>query len=326
MTSTAWHSANSLDRPSIALVRSPPNPPQLEDMLAAQFNLHFLPHVENLAAQVENGARMAQALITGTLVGADKQLMDAMPQLKLIACIGGHVDHIDLDAARTRGIAICNTPNASAPDVADMTIGLMLAVSRGLCEGDRFVRAGRWIREANPFTRRVNGKRLGIVGLGGIGSIVARRAEGFDMEVSYHGRAPKADVPYRFFGNLLEMAYHVDFLSLHCKAIPETLHLVNADILQALGPKGFLINAARGMVVDEVAMIRALQNGTIAGAGLDVFETEPHVPAELVAMDNVVLQAHHAAYTYETKKIMADVILANLRAHFAGEPLVTPVI
>jgi lactate dehydrogenase-like 2-hydroxyacid dehydrogenase len=122
------------------------------------------------------------------------------------------------------------------------------------------------------------------------------------------------------------MAYHVDFLSLHCKAIPETLHLVNADILQALGPKGFLINAARGMVVDEAAMIRALQNGTIAGAGLDVFETEPHVPAELVAMDNVVLQAHHAAYTYETKKIMADVILANLRAHFAGEPLVTPVI
>jgi lactate dehydrogenase-like 2-hydroxyacid dehydrogenase len=325
MTSPAQRSATAPGRPSIALVRSPPNPPQLEGMLEAHFDVHILPHVKNLAAEVKNGAETARALITGTLVGADKRLIDAMPQLELIACIGGHVDHIDVDAARARGIAISNTPNASAPDVADMTIGLMLMVSRGLCVGDRFVRDGKWLTDSSPFTHRVNGKRLGIVGLGGIGGIVAHRAEGFDMEISYHGRAPKADVPYRFFGDLLEMARHVDFLSLHCKAIPETRHLVNRTVLQALGPKGFLINAARGMIVDEAALIQALQDGTIAGAGLDVFANEPHVPAELIAMDNVVLQAHHAAYTFETKEIMADVTLANLRAHFSGAPLVTPV-
>jgi lactate dehydrogenase-like 2-hydroxyacid dehydrogenase len=171
----------------------------------------------------------------------------------------------------------------------------------------------------------VNGKRLGVVGLGSIGRIVARRAQAFDMEVVYHGRRPKDDVPYRYYGDVAEMAADVDFLTLHCKSGPETRHLVDARVLKALGPQGFLINVARGTVVDEAALIRALRDGTIAGAGLDVFENEPDIAPAFRELDNVVLQAHHGAFTFETKQIMSDTTVANLVAHFAGKPLPSPV-
>jgi D-3-phosphoglycerate dehydrogenase len=312
-------------RPTVAFVLSRANPPQLGPTLERYFHVHGLPDTDAVARSVAGFADKVRALVTTTVAGADRRLIAALPNLELVVCLGGHVDRIDRQAAGARGIPVTNTPNVSSPDVADLAIALMLGIARRVCESDRFVRAGRWTTTSMPFGRRVNGKRLGIVGLGTIGSIVARRAEGFDMEIAYFGRAAKKGIPYRFYDDVVQMAADVDFLTLHCKSGPETRHLVDARVLKALGPEGFLINAARGEVVDERALIQALRDGTIAGAGLDVFENEPCVSPEFTGLDNVVVQAHHGAYTVETKQIMTDLALANLQAHFAGKPLVTPV-
>jgi D-3-phosphoglycerate dehydrogenase len=315
--------AERADRPLVALIRADQNPPGLEAALRERYRLRTIANGDPMADSLEDEASEVRVLVTGTMIGADRSMIEALTGLEVIACIGGHTDRIDLAAAREQAVRVCNTPGVSAGDVADMAIGLMIAVSRGLCEGDRFVREGSWRRRANPFTHRVNGVRLGIVGLGGIGRIVARRAAAFDMEIGYHGRTSRGDVPYRFFGDLRELAAHVDILSLHCTMTSDTRHLVDAEVLRALGPDGILINVARGAVVDERALIDALRTGVIAGAGLDVFENEPDVPPELIALPNVVLEAHHAAYTFEAKQAMADMILANLDAHFAGRPLLT---
>ena len=312
-------------RPAIALVLAAGNPPQLRPLLAEHFQVHDVPMSDDMSLSVAAFAGEVRALVTSTLVGADRRLIDALPNLELIACTGGHVDRIDRQVTAARNIRLANVPGASAPDVADLAIALMLAVARRVCESDRFVRSGRWSKSPMPFGRRVNGKRLGIVGLGSIGRIVARRAEAFDMQIAYHGRGPKAGVPYRFYDDVATMAADVDFLSLHCKSGPETHHLIDARVLKALGPDGFLINAARGTVVDQPALIAALRDGAIAGAGLDVFAEEPNVPAELLALDNVVVQSHHGAFTFETKQIMCDTTVANLKAHFAGETLPNPV-
>ena len=324
-TAPAASLATGQGRPTVAYVLSRANPPQLGPTLERHFAVHGLPDTDAIAASVAGFAADVRALVTTTVAGADARLIAALPKLELIVCLGGHVDRIDRQAAAARHIPVTNTPNVSAPDVADLAIALMLAISRRVCESDRFVRSGRWATQSMPFGRRVNGKRLGIVGLGTIGSIVARRAAGFDMEIAYHGRAPKPGVPYRFYGDVAAMAADVDYLTLHCQSGPETRHLVEARVLKALGPEGFLINAARGQVVDEPALIRALRDRSIAGAALDVFENEPNVSPAFMDLDNVVVQAHHAAYTVETKQIMTDLALANLQAHFAGQPLVTPV-
>jgi len=321
MTTTC---ASASSKPAIALVLDGANPPQLRALLDAHFHVHEVPVSDDMSRSVGAFAGEVRALVTATLIGADRRLIDALPGLELIACTGGHVDRIDRSAAAARNIRLAHVPGASAPDVADLAIALMLAVSRRVCESDRFVRAGRWIESPMPFGRRVNGKRLGIVGLGSIGRIVARRAEAFDMQVVYHGRGPKDGVPYRFYDDAAAMAAEVDVLSLHCKAGPETRHMVDARVLRALGPDGFLINAARGSVVDQSALIWALRDGVIAGAGLDVFADEPDVPAELLALDNVVVQPHHGAFTHETKRIMCETTVANLLAHFAGRPLPHP--
>ncbi len=310
---------------TVAYVLSRANPPQLGPTLERHFRVHGLPDTADIADSVAGFADTVQALVTTTVAGADRRLIEALPNLELIVCLGGHVDRIDRQAAAARHIPLTNTPNVSAPDVADLAIALMLGIARRVCESDRFVRAGRWKKSPMPFGRRVNGKRLGIVGLGNIGRIVARRAEGFDMQIAYYGRGPKAGVPYRFYDDLATMAAEVDFLTLHCQSGPETCRLIDARVLKALGPEGFLINAARGEVVDEKALIQALRERTIAGAGLDVFENEPNISTEFMDLDNVVVQAHHGAYTVETKQIMTDLALANLQAHFAGKPLVTPV-
>ncbi len=316
--------APARSKPAIALVLDGANPPQLRPLLEAHFQVHGIPVSDGMSRSVAAFAGEIRALVTATLVGADHRLIGALPRLELIACTGGHVDRIDRQAAAVRNIRLARVPGASAPDVADLAIALMLAVARRVCESDRFVRAGRWTKSPMPFGRRVNGKRLGIVGLGSIGRIVARRAEAFDMQVVYHGRGPKDGVPYRYYDDVAAMAADVDFLSLHCKSGPETRHMIDAKVLRALGPDGFLINAARGAVVDQPALIRALRDGTIAGAGLDVFTDEPDVPTELMAFDNVVVQPHHGAFTHETKQIMSDTTLANLLAHFAGRPVPHP--
>jgi lactate dehydrogenase-like 2-hydroxyacid dehydrogenase len=264
-------------------------------------------------------------IVTGSLVGASAALMDALPHARIVACFGVGVDTIDLAHARARGIAVSNTPDVLNEDVADMGVALLLATARRIPQADRFVRAGRWPRELMPFTHRVHGASAGIVGLGRIGAAVARRLEAFDMTIAYHGPRDKRHPRYRYYADLAAMARACRYLVLCCPGGEATRHLVDRAVLSALGPEGTLINIARGSVVDEAALVEMLRDGGLRAAGLDVYADEPQVPAALMALDNVVLQPHMSSSTHETRAAMADLVMANLRAHFAGKPLPTPI-
>ena len=235
------------------------------------------------------------------------------------------VRRIDLAAARARGIAVADAADATAPDVADLAIGLLLAVARRLIEGDAFVRAGRWSAGPMGFGTRVGGKKLGIVGSGAVGRLVAARAEGFDLEIAYHGPRPKADARWRHVADLVQLAREVDFLAVCCRDGPETRNLVDRRVLDALGPRGVLVSVARGGVVDLAALAGAVAEGAIAGVGLVAFEDGPRLPPELLARDDVVVAAHDGAFTQEARARMIDGVLASLRAHFAGRPPSGPV-
>jgi lactate dehydrogenase-like 2-hydroxyacid dehydrogenase len=296
----------------------------LEAALRAEFDVHLLESEPERAAFLAGQGAEFDALVTSARIGADAALIDALPRLKAIACFGVGVDAIDLDAARRRGVAVSNTPDVLTDCVADLAFGLLIDVARGLSAADRFVRRGDWLRSQFPLAARVSGKWLGIVGLGRIGRAIAKRASGFDMSVRYHSRRP-VDMPYGYEPSLVELARWADFLVVACAGGAGTTHLVSAEVIEALGPHGFLINISRGSVVDEKALIDALSNGRIAGAALDVFEDEPNVPAELVALDNVVLLPHIASATRETRQAMADLVLDNLRSFFSRGNLLTPV-
>ena len=314
-------------KPEVLMIIAKTNPVQLEPAAEAEYTVHKLAQTDmaDCGSHVAEYKDRVRALITQTAPGADAALIGALPNIEIIACSGAHVDAIDLAAARARGIPVINTPGISYDDVGDYVMAQMLATSRRLIESHRFVRDGRWPDGGMGFGRRVGGKKVGIFGLGGIGRIVARRVLAFDMEVCYSGPRRKDDVPYAFFDDLVEMARHVDYLVICCPESPQTRHLVNMPVLRALGPEGVLINVARGPIVDEAALVEALERGVIAGAGLDVFENEPHVPEALIAMDNVILQAHVGAFTTDGKLEMVDIAMTNLLNHFAGQPLLTPV-
>lgn len=254
-----------------------------------------------------------------------RRILEALPNVSMIGHFGMGVDSIDLPAAKERHIEISNTPAILAPDTADIALSLMLAVSRRIVEADMYVRVGKWPNGAFPLATSMTGKRVGIVGMGHIGKAIGRRCEGFDMVVSYHGPREKKDVSYQFYADLRQMAENCDFLVLACPGGPETKHLVNTKILRALGPKGFLINIARGSVVNTEDLLVALSNREIAGAGLDVYETEPNIPQALISMDNVVLLPHIGSATAETRAQMGQLVIANILAHFEGQPLLTPV-
>jgi lactate dehydrogenase-like 2-hydroxyacid dehydrogenase len=208
-----------------------------------------------------------------------------------------------------------------------MALGLILATLRRLCVGDRFVRSGRWAgKEALPLATKFTGKRLGIVGLGRIGRAIARRASAFDAVIAYTGRRAHADVPYRFEPSLVALARDSDILVIAVTGGPGTRGLIDREVLEALGPKGVLINVARGTVVDEAALVEALRQGRLGGAGLDVFQDEPYVPEVLFGLEQVVLQPHQASATHETREAMGQLVLDNLAAHFSGQPLLTPVV
>jgi lactate dehydrogenase-like 2-hydroxyacid dehydrogenase len=269
-------------------------------------------------------AARARALITSGLDGAPAALIARMPKLEIITVNSVGYDLVDMPSALARHIPITHTPNVLTDDVADLAIGLMIMTSRRLAQADRFVRAGRWASEKFPVAGKVTGKRLGILGLGRIGRAIAQRAAGFGMEILYTDRAP-VDSPYRFLPDLVSLAKESDFLMVATSAGPDARHMVNAQVLEALGPDGILINIARGSVVDEKALIAALDGGRIAGAGLDVFEHEPNVPDMLFGRDDVVLLPHIASSTRETRSEMGQLVIRNLEAWFAGKPLVTPV-
>lgn len=293
-------------------------PPALVQRLKQRYDyLDLASAVDRTAFLAEHGPRV-RALVTSAAVGVDAATLAALPQAQVISSFGVGLDKLDLAAAAARGMAVGYTPDVLNDCVADQGLGLLLDVMRRISSADRFVRAGHWAEgQVPPLSRRVSGARLGIVGFGRIGQTIARRASGFDMAVRYHTRHPVAGWAVAHEPSLLALAHWCDALMVIVSGGPATRHLINAQVLDALGPQGFLVNVARGSVVDEQALVLALQQGRIAGAGLDVFETEPHVPPELMAMDQVVLQPHVASATQETRAAMAQRVWDNLEAFFA---------
>jgi lactate dehydrogenase-like 2-hydroxyacid dehydrogenase len=291
--------------------------PWLEQQLAAHFELTLLAQQPDARAYLAEQGGEFVAAVTSAAVGIDAATIEALPALKVISSFGVGLDKIDLQAAARRGIPVGYTPEVLNDCVADTAFTLLLDVARRATEADRFVRQGGWLKEKFPLATRVSGKRLGIVGLGRIGRTIAKRASGFDMEIRYHNRRPVEGVAYGYAASLLELARWADFLVIAAAGGAESRGLVSAEVLDALGPQGFLINIARGTVVDEAALIRALQDKRIAGAGLDVYVDEPRVPEALLKLDNVVLLPHVASATNETRQAMSELVLENLQAFFA---------
>jgi lactate dehydrogenase-like 2-hydroxyacid dehydrogenase len=299
-------------------------PPFLLDPLRLRFAVHDRVHDSDPAA-FDAVAPRIQAIAASGESKVGPALLDRLPALRIISVMGVGYDGIDVAAAKARNVVVTHTPGVLNDDVADLAIALMLGVGRGIGAADRYVRAGRWPEGPRPLARKVSGARLGIVGMGRIGQAIALRAAAFGMTIAYTARSAKDDLPYRYHPTPQALAAESDFLVVITPGGAGTRKLIDASVLEALGAKGFLINVARGSVVDEAALIAALQNGTIAGAGLDVFENEPHVPEALRAMDNVLLAPHIGSATGETRLAMADLARANLEAFFAGKPLPTPV-
>jgi lactate dehydrogenase-like 2-hydroxyacid dehydrogenase len=278
-------------------------------------------------ATLDPALREARALVTFGAVGASAALMDALPKLEMIGLFSVGYDKVDIDHARARGIRVSNTPDVLTDDVADLAVGLLYATIRNIAANDAMVRRGDWARGEKPaLSGRVTGRRIGILGLGRIGSAIARRLEPVAGELLYHSRHPKPDAPWTYIADRLDFARQSEVMIVATSGGPEARGLVDRAMIDALGPQGVIVNISRGSVIDEPELVAALSEGRLGGAGLDVFADEPHVPEALLAMRQVVLQPHQASATVETRAAMADLVLANLDAHFAGEALLTGVV
>lgn len=265
------------------------------------------------------------ALATSAVYGASAELMSALPNLKIVVSYGVGFDALDITYAKQHGITITNTPDVLNDCVADTAMALLLDVARNISYSDRFIRAGKWQSRSVKLGHKIGNKTCGIVGLGRIGKAIAKRAAAFDMKIAYYGRQQQTEVTYDYYSDLKKLSEVSDFLILALPATAATKHIINKQILTALGAKGFLINIARGSVVDEQALVEALQQGTIAGAGLDVFEHEPNTPKQLWEVDNVVMTPHIGSATYETREAMSELVFANLQSFLAGKGAITPV-
>lgn len=307
-------------KPDILLLE--PMMPEIEKQLDAAYTVHRTTAPDHLAAI----AGAIRGIATGGGTGVPRAIMDSLPNLGIIAINGIGTDAVDLTEAKRRGIAVTTTPGVLTDDVADMAMGLLLSLLRGLPAADRYVREGAWGHSPPPpLGHRVSGRRLGILGMGHVGQAVATRASAFGMPVSYTDRRDKALPGYTFVPDLPTLARDTDVLVVAASGGAGSRHLVNRAVLDALGPDGVLINVARGSVVDEMALVTALADGTLGGAGLDVFEHEPDVPEGLRTSPRTVVQPHRASATVETRLAMGQLVVDNLAAHFAGKPLLTPV-
>lgn len=310
------------DKPDIVIL-SPWYEVAMEE-LDAHFTVHRLWEADDRNAVL--ASLRDRCLGIGCSTGCDAATMDALPKTKVIAHHSVGYDGVDVAAATARGIKVSNTPDVLNDDVADFAIALTLATMRRIPQGDHYVREGRWEREGTMvYGDRMWGRKVGILGLGRIGMEIARRCEAFKMDIAYHARSMK-DVPYRYYPSLVRMASDVDILIAIVPGGAETRHIVDRAVLDALGAHGVFINVARGSVVDEDALIAALQEGRLGAAGLDVFTNEPNVPQALKEMTgNVVLQPHQASATHDTRLAMGRLVMENLLAGVAGRPLITPV-
>jgi len=311
--------------PPVDLLLLKPMQPSVMEGLAERFTLHRADTAPDLEAfYAEVGPRI-RAMATGAQAPVDAALLARLPNLEIVASFGVGYDTIDTATAAARGVVVTNTPDVLSDEVADLTLGLLLATLRQIPQADRYLRAGHWPTKPYPLTPTLRGRTVGILGLGRIGRAIATRLEGFGVQIAYHGRRRQADVRYAYHASLLDMARAVDVLVVVAPGGPETDGLVDAGVLAALGPQGILLNVARGSVVDEEALVAALKAGTILGAGLDVFAREPHVPADLVAMDHVVLLPHVGSGSVHTREAMGRLVVDNLVHWFSGRGPLTPV-
>jgi hydroxypyruvate reductase len=296
-----------------------------DQRLADAFELVFLKDQPDPQVFLKEHGHRFQVAVTTAPVGASAAVMAALPNIKAVVCRGIGVDKVDLGYARDHQIAVSSTPDVLTECVADLAMGLVIDTMRGLSASDRFVRRGDWPKGAFPLTSRVWGKRLGILGCGQIGEAIAKRAQGFRMTIGYHNRRRRDDLSFDYFDSAVSLAQWADVLMVVVTGGPQTEKLVDQAVLQALGPQGYLINVARGSVIDEPALVQALQSRSIAGAGLDVFLQEPQVPTELMSLDNVVLLPHVGSGTHETRRAMEDLVFDNVDAFFRRGRLLTPV-
>jgi lactate dehydrogenase-like 2-hydroxyacid dehydrogenase len=293
--------------------------PEVQKNLEARYRLHG-------KADFDKVADVIRGCVTNGHSGPPPEMIDRMPKLEIIASASVGYDGIPVEYARSKGIPVCNTPDVLNDDVADLAIALMIMTARKLVVTDRYVRSGGWAKHGeHPLANRASGKRVGILGMGRIGKEIGKRATAMNNSVAYHSRKPVADMPYKHYPDLVELAKNSDFLVIIIPATPQTNKIVNKAVIEALGPTGILVNVARGAVVDEDALVEALVSGKLGGAGLDVFVNEPHVPEALLGMDNVVLQPHVGSGTHETRRAMSQLVLDNLDAKFAGKPLLTEI-
>ena len=296
--------------------------PRVNEHLASTYTVHKLFEMENRQAWLQTHGAQIEAVITGGHTGISRDMLAQLPALKVVAINGVGTDAVDLAYCRERKLAVTATLGALTEDVADLAIGLLLSACRNIATVDRFVREDQWPQfpqpSAIPLARRFSGMHVGIVGLGRVGRAVASRAVAFGCTVSYTDLNCMTDVPYRFVPGLIELAQDVDALVL-CAAADKAEGIVNAKVLNALGPQGFLVNVARGRLVNEPDLCRAIAENKIAGAGLDVFVDEPNVPIELRHSDKVTLQAHRASATWETRAAMAEMVVASVAQALAGQ-------
>jgi lactate dehydrogenase-like 2-hydroxyacid dehydrogenase len=294
--------------------------PFLMEPLQHAFNVHDRLHEQDAAA-FERIAPRIRAICGSGESKVSAELIARLPALEIISIMGVGYDGVDVAAAKARGVMVGHTPDVLNDDVADLALALMLNIARRIPQADAYVRAGKWPGGPMPLARKMSGARLGVVGMGRIGQAIAQRALAFGMSVAYTARSAKPALPFAFHPTPQALAAASDFLVVITPGGAATRKLIDADVLRALGPNGYLVNVARGSVVDETALIAALQQGTIAGAALDVFENEPNVPEALRVLDNVVLVPHIGSATTQTRHAMAARAFANLEAHFAGQPL-----
>ena len=304
-----------------------PYPDWDQEPLDAAFDMHRLFEAKDAAAVLENVGSDVRAIATRGELGADRAMIAACPKLEIIAVYGVGYDAVDLAACKEQGIAVTNTPDVLTEDVADLGVAMMLCQSRAMVGAETWVRDGSWAAKGlYPLQRRVFGRKAGILGLGRIGFEIGKRLAGFGMDIAYSDVAPKDYAPdWTFLSDAVALAEHSDFLFVTVAASDATRHIVGVDVLNALGADGMVINISRAANIDEEALIAALSSGTIGSAALDVFAGEPALDPRFLKLDNVLLQPHHASGTIETRQAMGKLLRDNLTAHFAGQPLLTPV-
>jgi lactate dehydrogenase-like 2-hydroxyacid dehydrogenase len=308
------------------ILMTAPMMPIVIDALDKAFTLHRLWEQADKEAFLRDVGPRIRGVATSTLYGRlEASLLDRLPNAEIVSSFGVGYDNVDAVEAGKRGIIVTNTPGVLDDEVADLTIGLLLATLRKIPQADRYLREGQWLKAPFPLSATLRERKVGIVGLGRIGKAIARRVAGFDVSIAYHGRTQQDDVAYTYHPTVVGLAEACDVLIVITPGGAETRHLINADVLKALGPNGVLINVARGTVVDEQALIEALKSGTILSAGLDVYEDEPRVPQELIDLEHVVLLPHIASGSVHTRNAMGQLVADNLIAWFDGKGPLTPV-